>query len=263
MSLLDERFSDIDLRLGKKLRDARSFTSHRGVRGDELAGVLGNEILNHFVESASLHEKCEVRGHLGGLSQEIDLVLLNRFHPAFLVENRPRAPYIEGVIAAAEVKTSLNKRETLRCLEKARSFKRLKAKVDGKDLQGHTFDIIDLERYLVRRPFFAFAYEDDRTLHTVQSNIEQWTTENEVPLDEQIDAVFVLNKGIIVNLGTGHGTIEMRDPIGDPLSGFVRNGTVRVFSQLILWLSLVCPSFSPLYPILLRHASFNTDGYVT
>ena len=107
------------------------------MRGDELGGALGQMVDDHLVECASFYEKCEVTDTHGNRSNEVDLVFLNRFHPQFLLKDRPRAFFIEGVIAAAEIKTSLDKRETIYCLEKARTFKRLLARVEGKDLLAH------------------------------------------------------------------------------------------------------------------------------
>jgi hypothetical protein len=262
MSLLDERFSEIDRQLARKLRNARSSIRHHGIRGDELAGALGTEIRDHIVDCTSFHERCEVQDTHGNVSKEVDLVLLNRFHPTFLLKDRPPAFFIEGVVAAAEVKTSLDKRETIDCLLKAQAFKRLVARVEGKDFEAHNVERPDWFRYLLRRPFFAFAYDDTRSLQAVQDNIEEWVTDNRVPRHEQIDAVFVLNKGIVLNLGAGAGAFEMTDANGALLSGFVRKATSTTFAQLITWLSFVCPNFSSVQPILLKYASFATDGYV-
>jgi hypothetical protein len=262
MALLEDRFSSVDQSLKAKLQQARRANRHTGIRGDELAGALGKEVRDHFVECASFYDKCEVEDTHGGVSKEVDIVFLNRFHPAFLLEDRPRAFFIEGVLAAAEVKTSLNRIKMIDCLQKAQKFKRLIARVEGKDLQAHNLDAEDFPRYLLRRPFFAFAYEDKRPLSVIHKNIEDWTETNEVHEVERIDAVFILNKGIIVNLGSGVGTPEMKDPKGEVLNGFVRNETPAIFSQLILWLSRVCPTFSSLHPILLRYMQFGTSGHV-
>jgi hypothetical protein len=263
VAILDERFADIDRRLSWALKNARSSTTHRGVRGDEFAGALGEEIQDHFVDCASFHERCEIRDTHDAVSQEVDLVLLNRFHPAFLLENRPRTFFIEGVLAAAEVKTSLDKGETVDCLEKARTFKRLQSRLTDNDRKVPNIDNPDdVDRYLVRRPFFAFAYEDDRSLKTVQRNVEEWIRENHVPSTELIDAIFVLNKGIVVNLGGCGGAINIKDKNADSLSGFVRKSTPNIFSQLMSWLSKVCPRFVSLDPILLSYASFDVDGYI-
>jgi uncharacterized protein DUF6602 len=262
MPLLDDRFSNIDQQPSAKLRDARRSTRHDGIRGDELSGALGEIVKSHFVDCASYYEKCEVTDTHGSLSNEVDLVFLNHFHPAFLLKDRPRAFFIEGVLAAAEVKTSLDKSETIDCLQKAQAFKRLLPRVEGNDLQTHNVEAEDWSRYLLRRPFFAFAYEDTRRLSTIHRNIEEWINAHQIPDVEQIDAFFIRNKGIIVNLGSGSGTLEIRDANGDLLSGFVRNETTAVFSQLILWLSSVCPTFTSLHPILLRYMNFSTAGFV-
>jgi hypothetical protein len=226
-----------------------------------LARALGQEIQKHFIECASFHENCEIHDTHGRVTKEIDLALLNRFHPTFLLTDPPRSLYMEGVIAAAEVKTSLDKRDTIDCLEKAQAFKRLLARVEGNDLAAHSVDSEDTFRFLIRRPFFAFAYEDSRPLSSLQKNIEEWMIDNCAPDHEKIDAVFVLNKGIMVNLASGAGAIEAKDAKGNLVSGFARRETKAIFSQLILWLSLVCPSFSSLNPILLKYAAFSTEGY--
>jgi hypothetical protein len=262
MSLLDDRYADIDRALSQKLQAARKSTGHMGVRGDELAGALGEIIEHHLIECAAFFEKCEVTDTHGNRSNEVDLVFLNRFHPKFLLKDRPRAFFIEGVIAAAETKTSLDKPETINCLEKARAFKRLLATVEGRDLLAHNIEAEDWSRYLLRRPFFAFAYEDTRALSVVQQNIEEWVKTNGVPEAEQIDAFFILNRGVIVNLGSGAGAVDMRDANGHLVGGLARIETSAVFSQLISWLSLVCPSFTSLHPILLRYMAFSTAGYV-
>jgi hypothetical protein len=261
LAILDERFADVDHRLAKALKDARNWTTHRGVRGDGLASVLGKEIRDHFVDCDSTQERCEIRDTHCALSQEVDLVLLNRFHPPFLLKH-PRVLFIEGVLAAAEVKTSLDKGETVDCLAKAQTFKRLRSELTDKDFKSHAVDEPDRDRYLVRRPFFAFAYDDSRSLRTVQKNVEEWVNDNRVPDAEQIDAIFVLNKGIVVNLGASTGAIEITGKNADMLGGFARKDTSSIFSQLMVWLSLVCPSFTSLDPILLRYASFDADGYV-
>jgi hypothetical protein len=265
VTLLDERFADVDRRLARSLRNARSSTTHLGIRGDELAATLGEEIQDHFVDCASFHERCEIRDTHGALSKEVDLVLLNRFHPAFLLKDHPRILFIEGVLAAAEVKTSLDKGQLVDCLRKAQAFKRLQSKMTANDLEAHNVDNADWDRYLVRRPFFAFAYEDNRSLRTVKRNIEEWVADNRVPNEERIDAMFVLNRGIVVNLGagTGIGAIEVWDENAHLLGGLVQKSTSSIFSQLITWLSLVCPNFTSLDPILLKYASFDTNGYVT
>jgi len=78
MSRLDDRFSDIDQDLSKKLQIARTTTTHKGVRGDELGGALGDVISEHLVECASFYEKCEVTDTRGNRSNEVDLVFLVR-----------------------------------------------------------------------------------------------------------------------------------------------------------------------------------------
>jgi hypothetical protein len=259
MNLLDAHFAGVDGLLRRKLRAIRSATRHKGGRGDDLAKVLGENVQKHLVDCSSFHERCEVRDSRDRVSNQVDLVFLNRFHPTFSLQEPPRLFLIEGVMAAAEVKTVLNKPRTIECLESARSFKRLQAKVDGRDLGEHNIEVDDWPRFLFSRPFFAFAYEDTRSLNAIAQNIQDWTTENHVPAEQQIDALFVLNRGIILNLGPNLSVFK--DDSGDPMTGLVSKETAVIFSQLMLWLATIGPVFRTLHPILLRHGDFSTDGY--
>ncbi len=176
-----------------------------------------------------------VRDSHDRISQEVDLVILNRFHPPFLTKDHPRILLIEGVAAAAEVKTSLSKKETIDCLKKARVFKRLKASVERYDLSADNVLIEDWSRYLERRPFFAFAYEDKRDLPAIQRNIDEWIAENAVPTKEQLDAIFVLNKGMIVNFGSGSGVIKAKDSQDELItSGLSKPGATDILPTHIM-----------------------------
>ena len=261
MSFVNERLSEVDSRLAAALRRARGRTKHHGIRGNALADALGDEIQRHLIGCASVHKGCEARDTENRISREIDLVFLSRFHPAFLHDERPGLVYIEGVLAAAEVKTSLNRAEVADCVEKARHFKRLTAKIDSRDLQSHSLEAEDWDYFLWRRPFLAFAYEDRRDLSSIRDNIAAWSDENRIPDTERIDAVFVLNQGGIVNLRSGAGAPASPSHAGDGRWGILGKEIMPVFTQLILWLSRAAPDFSALSPILLRYAPFDLAAY--
>lgn len=262
MSALSERLADVDDRLAKALVRARRQTRHLGVRGAAVAAVLGEEIRRHLIACAGFEEGCEVRDTCNRVSREVDLVFLNRFHPAFLHDDSPKLVYIEGVLAAAEVKTSLSGEGLADCLDKARCFKQLQAGIDPRlDLESHTLDNEDWDYFLWRRPFFAFAFDDRRDLPKIRDNIASWTEENRVPENEQIDAVFVLGKGGILNLRSGFGGDRSPGGAGHRQWGMLEQGQAPVFAQLMTWLTRACPDFSALSPILLRYASFDPSAY--
>jgi hypothetical protein len=106
----------------------------------------------------------------GNRSNQTDVVVTDEEQP-FQVDESPQLFIIEGVAAAAEVKTKLTAQELRDCLRKAERFKALEAllgkatTLPSPTRRGNPNS--DLLRFYRRRPFFVFAYEgatDQNTL---------------------------------------------------------------------------------------------------
>jgi hypothetical protein len=176
----------------------------------------------------------------------------------FHVDESPQLFIIEGVAAAAEVKTTLTAEELRDSVRKAERFKALEA-VLGKatmlaspDQRGNPNS--DLLRFYRRRPFFVFAYEgaiDENTLVEVAASRDQ---AHQPP---PIDAIFVLDKGFALNYWDGNGALGYLDLTTGQVARGWRWLAEPSFTLvwLLMWLNSVMPRFavrsSPLLAYLL------------
>jgi hypothetical protein len=59
-----------------------------------------------------------------------------------------------------------------------------------------------------------------------------------------VDAVFLLDRGVALNLGDGKGQVKVAGPDGEPVSGWVFYESQTVLAEMLLWLYRVMPRFS-------------------
>ena len=148
-------------RLRISLAEARTKLSQSGDRGDVNEAAIREFLREHLPPKYRVGQG-EVIDHFGRISRQVDIVVADDEQP-FRVDDAVRLMIIEGVTAAAEVKTTLTTTELRDCREKGRRFKTLEA-IPGKStmlaaLQMHGKPNSDIRRFYQHRPFFAFAYE--------------------------------------------------------------------------------------------------------
>ena len=186
----------------------------------------------------------------GKRSRQMDVIVADEEQPFQVNINDPaQLMIIEGVSAAAEVKTTLTKPELQDCLKKGHSFKALEA-VLGKatmlaspTLYGNPNS--DLLRFYFHRPFFAFAYEgaiDSGTLIEMLSEDERSREHDVVP---SLDAVFILDKGFALNLWDGNSAFRFQSETHEVVTGWYWFGDPdRTLLGLLLWLHTTMPRFA-------------------
>lgn len=199
----------------------------------------------------------EVIDYRGNRSSQTDVVVADEEQP-FQVDESPQLFIIEGVAAAAEVKTTLTAEELRDSLRKAERFKVLEAVLGKATMlaspQQRGNPNSDLLRFYRRRPFFVFAYEgaiDQDTLLEVAASTER---PNEPP---PIDAIFILDKGFALNYWDGNGALGYLDlttgQVARGWSWWAEPSFTLVW--LLMWLNSVMPRFavrsSPLLAYLL------------
>ena len=173
----------------------------------------------------------------GRLSRQTDVVVANEFHVALQADwEKPQRFIIEAVQCAAEVKSSLTDVESLRdCVEKARAFKSLLVAQESTMITTDMRD--DERRFRDRRPYFVFAFESRLTLQTILGALTEWDMELREVERPVVDALFVLDRGSLLHLGTGRGRLTIKGEGGAPLSGYVDfNAQSGVLTRLLVWM---------------------------
>ena len=136
----------------------------------------------------------------------------------------------------------------------SRRFKELEA-LPGRGLRVATPS--DIIRFHDHRPWFLFAYESQLTLETIVERVQASATAKLSNHDMQVDAVFILDRGVAINLGDGTGSFGVARPDETRYTGWVinPNGEQTLFA-LIAWLSMVMPRsvrVTPLLPEYMTH----------
>lgn len=200
--------------------------------------------------------KGEIIDSEGHRSGQVDIVICNAYHPFTVSESGIGLFFSEGVECAVEVKSDLSdKRELKRGLQQIVKIKKLKRKLIKGDLMfGSDFDQERLERI----PAFLFGFQAP-SLAKLKSNISKIYEKSRTPLEEQIDAVVVLDEGTILNIK------DTRDPLHIEVDGQRKLGLVgldfrdKTLIFFLFHLSQIVPREIRMAPIILLYTGLLED----
>lgn len=245
-------------RLRISLAEARAKLSQSGDRGDVNEAAVREFLREHLPPKYRIGQG-EVIDAAGRLSRQVDVVVADEEQP-FRVDDAVQLMIIEGVVAAAEVKTTLTTTELRECLEKGRRFKSLEA-IPGKStmlappqINGNLNS--DLVRFYQWRPFFVFAHEGTIKNDTLMEILSEEERSRERGVVPALDAVCVLDKGFAMNLWDGNSAFTIRSPETQELitGWFWFDSPDHALLWLLEWLHTTMPRFairsSPLLPYL-------------
>ncbi len=233
-----------------RLEEIRTTYRHSGNKGTNAEQVL-RDFLRYFLPPYNRVGHGEVIDHSGVSSRQLDVIITNEYHPFLNDLSVPSVFIVEGVSCVAEVKSVLTGVELERALENSLSFKRLSVTIQkGATVFGNREDI---SRFVDKRPSFLFAFESQLSIMTIKTKIEAWNQKHGLAVPEQIDAVFIMTGGSIINFGTGAGTLQFITPEGESKPGYVFRdpNNDRPLVSLLSWISASLPHFTlPSPPIL-------------
>jgi hypothetical protein len=236
--------------VGKQLTDRRAETrtalrqgADKGAHAEQALRL----ILARYLPKKFSVGQGEVIDTEGRRSAQTDIIVANEYQPIIYPETEPGIFFIEGVDAAGEVKSILTGDELDRAVANSKRFKTLKAL----DPIGMRMAIpADLPRYHTRRPWFLFAYESQLNLETTAQRIQESAAKLGTEGDFQLDALFVLNRGVLINLGDGEESFAIVRPDGGRHAGWVLHETQDVMFALMVWLLTVMPRAQRMTPLL-------------
>lgn len=156
---------------------------HHGERGREAESIL-REFLNQRLPKRFAASTGFIIDPVDDVSRQCDIIVYDQFScPMYQVNNENIIVPANNVVAAIEVKSRINKNELIDASEKIRKIKSLrKKKPPGKG--PHYFQTLGI----------VFAYETDIEMQTLHSHYCEIINGN---LNQHVDIVFVLNKGIV------------------------------------------------------------------
>ena len=241
-------------RLRAELAEIRTRFEHAGNKGAAAEREF-RSFLRKYMPGDTRVGHGEVFDIDGRLAKQTDVIVANEYHVALQADWEQTQKFtIEAVQCAAEVKSSLTDLGSLRdCVEKARAFKSLLVAPEQHML---TTDMMDDERrFRDRRPFFTFAFESRLKLETIYEALTGWDEELRDVERPVVDGLFVLDRGVLMHLGTGRGTLVLEDEHGKRLSGYAGfEAQSGVLTRLLLWMYAAMPKAihfrHPVFPYL-------------
>lgn len=249
--MLKNKIVAVEAQMKEKLKEARATFTHSGDKGTSVEDSF-RRFLREYLPRRLEVGHGEIVDPNGRRSKQTDVVIVSEEHPFTFTPDLPGLFFIDGVCAAAEVKTNLTSTELLeKALENSCQFKQLEIK-PGKGTMVHS-NPSDLDRFYKCPPWFLVAFESRLTLSSIQDRIVEFVKHNTVETNRLVDAVFVLGSGWIINFGDGKGSYQFRTPQGESVEGWAWKNSDSVLFDLLGWLSIVMPRMIRFEPILPKY----------
>ncbi|MDQ8738246.1 DUF6602 domain-containing protein [Paenibacillus sp. LHD-38] len=226
-----------------QLEDIREKYNHKGNKRSNVENII-RDFLKEYLPPSNRIGQGEIVDTDGKVSNQTDIIITNEYHP-FINENlhAPARFFIEGVSCVGEVKSILNSADLIEILKNCKKFKELKITFDG-GTEIRMPQNSDVDRYVKRRPYFLFAFESQLTLETIKNKIDEYNQENNIRYTEQIDGIFLLDRGYIINVADGEGSIVYRNEDGSIMEGFVpvsKDINEKILVGFLSWIHIVTP----------------------
>ncbi len=235
---LPEIFDEVSKKMRLDLRMTREAIEHRGLKGEAFENTF-REFLRQYIPRSLDVSTGFLIDPTGKISKQLDVIISDAAKtPIFYYSGSIRVIPVECAYAVIEVKANLNTCELNRAFENMKSVRALKKTAYApsagdvrnlRKLYGQVCEIWPINYYI-------FAY-DSIGLKTLANHIIRKHQADKLPCHSRIDAVCVLDKGVICNR-RADGKI---DALPEPGSEIIYNLTSR---SLLLFYELVSRYFN-------------------
>jgi hypothetical protein len=236
---ITEIFDEIAVRMRSDFEEARKATENRGIKGESFENAFKDFLENYLPKNLNISSGILVDS-IGNSSRQLDIIISDDLKtPIFYSNGRNRVIPIEATYSVIEIKAKLDITELEKTIQNMLSVKDLVKKafyntnngVISKKVQlyGQEWDIWPVNYYI-------FAY-DSIELETIGNHLLTAIKKYNLPVYKRIDAVCVLDKGVICNMSPG----GMVDATPAPDSNLFVCKTKR---SLLLFYSLVSNYFN-------------------
>jgi len=247
--MLKKKIAAVEAQMKKKLEEVRATFEHPGDKGTSVEDSF-RAFLREYLPRRLEVGHGEIIDTTERRSAETDVVVVSEDHPFTFTRDLPGLFFIEGVCAAGEVKAILTSQELEKALKRSSKFKQLRMKPAEGNMT--LTNPSDLDRFYRCPPWFLVAFESQLNLAGVENKIRQFQGGSTVEVNRLADAVFILDRGWLINFGDGQGSFKFRTPEGNSVQGWVRKDSDSVLFDLLNWLSVVMPRmirFGLIFPL--------------
>lgn len=215
-NFLRSKFVFLQREMNAAFEQNRAEFQHRGNRGTGAEIILKNFLKRYLPPKYALGNG-EVIDSYGSSTGQLDVIVVNEHHPFINNFDQPSVYFSEGVGCVGEVKSLLNGDELNSVMLSCQRVKSCRREIH--DATAMNANISDANRYTLRIPYFLFCFSSDLALLTIYERLQDFKTKNSP--EDCIDAVFVLNRGSIVDFGDGRGSFQfILAADGAPVMGY-------------------------------------------
>jgi len=195
---LAEIFKEVSTQMLSDFMKAKKSLTHSGLKGEAHEETLRIFLRQYIPKSLDISQGIAVDSKRNQ-SRELDVIISDTSKtPIFFQSGNTRVIPAECVYGAIEVKTFLDKSETIKSHNNMLSLKSL-----IKEAYFKKKGVIQYQKTLYGKQWehwpahhFVFAY-DSNSLQSIVDNLN--VLQNNSPLEKRIDCICVLNKGVILN----------------------------------------------------------------
>ena len=219
----------------KMLVDFREVTSqieHRGAKGHEREALIARGYLQHYVpRTLEIIHGAEILDSEGNRSAECDLVVQSVATPPLMIGEAFHLVPVEWAYGVIEVKSQLDATQLADAqvkIARTKALRKLTYLEQSGDIRwstagyGATFDYFPMYGMI-----FAFSASDIAGLCA-----KLWVLQQEVPMSHWVDAVVVLDQGLLLYSNAAGGAAARPEP-GSRLQA-IRSDNALVAATLIL-----------------------------
>lgn len=224
--------------VAKKMRiDYEELTAqfdHMEYRGRTREIVIKNFLRKYLPPSLGA-ESGQVVSSDGQTSQQMDVVIFDRFRcPLLLREDEVHVFPIESVYAVIEVKSRLDSSTLRDSQDKIRSIKRLPKEAFFPARGAFHYEVRMFGKEYSYCPTLGFVFGfDSIDVRKLTDNLATLIRRETIGMDERIDMICVLNRGVIANMNTA-GEVSYAPEPGSSLVGIPTDKSLLFFYLLMM-----------------------------
>lgn len=220
-----------------KLQEIRETYEHKGNKGTVVEKEF-RAFLKYYLPRRLDISEGEIIDRNFNTSNQVDVVITDENHPFTYGDSGLGLFFIEGTCAAGEIKSVLTSAELESSLEKAYNYKKL-SMIPPKGALMFSNES-DGKRFYYTPPFFIFAFESQVTLEKAYEIVGLYKQKEYKP-GFIADGIFILDRGLIIDLGDGLGEFTIKNQSGEKMKGWTAMRSDRILFDFLSWLTVVMP----------------------
>ncbi len=227
--------TEVSRDMTSSLQKVRAALTHNLSKGEAVEETVRAFLRSHLPSSIGI-TKGQVIDAKGQITKQLDVILFDAARTPIIFRSEEEGHQVvpvEGVIAVVEVKTKFGTSDVEEVVDNMLSVKRL-SKSAYFSPSGGVLDTVNLygqEFNAFPTLYFVFSFEGNDVAALVTEMARVMNAKG-LPIDERIDCVCVLDKGVVLN-ALKDGTFDAVPSPGSALASY------NTDNALLLWFVLV------------------------